>query len=174
MLVHLDGGVLVLDRVEVGVGADGRRRRDHADAPIAGRQRRGHRARPHDAEDRQVVAAAEVTEGDGRRGVAGDDDRLDVAGDELVEGLDREVPDLVVGTDAVRRPEVVAEIDRRFARGAAEDLAEDGQAAHARVEDPDRPRVHCGRPASADRPPLPDGRSRPRRGGRLPPCGGPG
>ena len=57
VLVDLDRRVLVLDRVEVGVRADRRRRRDDADPPVAGREGRGRRARPDDAQDRQVVAA---------------------------------------------------------------------------------------------------------------------
>ena len=46
VLVDLDGRVLVLDRVEVGVRADRGRRRDDPDPPVAGRQcrRRGARA----------------------------------------------------------------------------------------------------------------------------------
>ena len=79
VLVDLDRRVLVLDRREVGVGPDRRRRRDHPDPPVARRQRRGHRPGPDDAEDRQVVAPPEVAEGDRGRRVAGDDDRLDVA-----------------------------------------------------------------------------------------------
>ena len=75
---------------------------------------------------------------DRRRGVAGDDDRLDVALRERVERLRREGQDLVVGADAVRRAGVVAEVDRRFGRGAADDLAQDRQTAHPGVEDPDR------------------------------------
>ena len=85
VLVDLDGRVLVLDRREVGVRADRRRRGDHADPPVAGRQRGGRGAGPDDAEDRQVVAAPERTERDGGRGVAGDDDGLDVALGERVE-----------------------------------------------------------------------------------------
>ena len=72
---------------------------------------------PDDAQDRQVVAPPEGGEADGGRGVAGDDDRLDVALGERVERLRREREDLVVGADAVRRAGVVAEVDRRF--GAA-------------------------------------------------------
>ena len=60
VLVDLDRRVLVLDRGEVGVRADRRRRRDDPDAPVArgegGRRGPG----PDDPEDRQVVAAAEV------------------------------------------------------------------------------------------------------------------
>ena len=141
VLVDLDRRVLVLDRLEVGVRADGRRGGDHADPAAAGREGRGGRARPDDAEDRDVVAPPEVDEGDGRRGVAGDDDRLHVARRERVERLAAEGEDLGVGADAVWGAVVVAEVQGRFGRRPAEDLAEDRQPSHPRVEDPDGPRV---------------------------------
>jgi hypothetical protein len=53
--------------------------------------------RPDDAEDRQVVAPPKRPSADGGRGVAGDDDRLDVALGEQVERLGRERQDLLVG-----------------------------------------------------------------------------
>ena len=116
VLVHLDRRVLVLDRVEVGMRADRRRGRDHAHPPVARRERRGRGARPDDAEHRQVVARPQVPQGDRGRGVARDDERLDVARRELVERLHGERPDLLVGADAVRGARVVTEVDRRFVR----------------------------------------------------------
>ena len=91
-------------------------RRDHADAPVAGREGRGGRAGPDDAQHRQVVAGPQVAQRDGGRGVARDHERLDVAGRELVQRLDREPPDLLVRADAVRRARVVAEVDRGLVR----------------------------------------------------------
>ena len=56
---------------------------------------------------------------------------------------------------AVRRPGVVAEVDRRFARRAADDLAQDRQATDPGVEDPDRTRVgHRGLRTARPRPPT--------------------
>ena len=92
-----------------------------------------------DAEDRQVVAAAEVAvSATAVEVLQATTMRLDVALDEGVEALRREGDDLVVRADAVRGARVVAEVDRRFGRRPAEDLAQDGQAAHPGVEDPDR------------------------------------
>ena len=62
-------------------------RRDDADPPVAGRERGRGRAGPHHPEHGQVVAGAQVRQGDGGRRVAGDDERLDVARGELVERL---------------------------------------------------------------------------------------
>ena len=59
VLVDLDRRVLVLDRLEVGVRADGRRRGDDADPPVARGQRGRRGAGPDDAQDRQVVAPPE-------------------------------------------------------------------------------------------------------------------
>ena len=43
----------------------------------------------------------------------------------------------VIGADAVGRAGVVAQVDRGFVRRAAQDLAQDGQAADAGVEEAD-------------------------------------
>ena len=106
-----------------------RRRGDDPDPPVAARQRRGRGTWPDDAEDRQLVAAPQVRQRDGRRGVAGDHDRLDVTGDERLDRFAREREHLVVGPRAVRRPGVVAQVDRRFAGQPPDDLAKDRQTA---------------------------------------------
>jgi hypothetical protein len=62
VLVHLDRRVLVLDRGEVGVGADRGRRRDDADPAVPRGERGGRGPRPDDPEDRQVVAAPQLAE----------------------------------------------------------------------------------------------------------------
>ena len=90
VLVDLDRRVLVLDRVEIGMRADRGRRRDDPDPAVAGREGGRGRARADDAEDRQVVAPPVGRDADGRRGVAGHDEGLDVALDEGVERLGRE------------------------------------------------------------------------------------
>ena len=141
VLVDLDRRVLVLYRRKIGVRTNRCRCRDHPDPPVSGRQGRRHRAGPDNAEDRQVVAPPEIHEGDRRRGVAGDDDRLDVAVGKRVEGLRRESTNLRVRTGPVRCPGVIPEVDRRFVRRSPEDLAEDGQPANPGVEDADRTRI---------------------------------
>ena len=112
VLVDLHGRVLILDRVEIGVRPDGRRCRDDAHPPIPCREGRRGGTRPDDAQHRQVVASAQVTQRDGRGRVARDDQCLDVAPRQLVGRLGRERPHLIVGADAVRRARVVAEVDR--------------------------------------------------------------
>ena len=129
MLVHLDGRVLVLDGVEVRPRANSGRRGDDADAASSRGQRGRDGAGPHHSENRQVVAAPEVGQGDGGGGVAGYDQRLDVAQDEGVEGLHTEAPNLVVRADTVRGSRVVAQVDGRFERQPAQDLAQNGQPA---------------------------------------------
>ena len=137
MLVHFDGGVLIPDRLEVGVRADRGRCADHADAPVARRERRRRRAGADHPQDRQVVAAAQVAERDRGRGVAGDDHGLDVTLDEGIDRLGRKRAHLLVGPHAIWGARVVAEVDGRLVRAPPEDLAQHGQATHARVEDTD-------------------------------------
>ena len=112
VLMDLDRRVLILDRREIRVRPDGRGGRDDPDAPVAGGQRGGRRTRPDDAEDRQVVAPPERAEADRRRGIASDDDGLDVALDESVQRLGGERQDLLVRADTVRGAGIVPEVDR--------------------------------------------------------------
>jgi len=65
------------------------------------------------------------------------EDGLDTPRGEPVEALRREGEDLGIRSDAVRRACVIAEVDRRFARRAPDDLAQDRQATDPGVEDPD-------------------------------------
>ena len=132
VLVDLDGRVLVLDGVEVGATPDGSRGGDHADAAVPGREGRRYRPGPDDAEDGQVVPPAQDAQRDRRGRVAGHHDRLDVLVGQPVERLRREGPHLLVRADAVGRPRVVAEVDRRLAGGPSQDLAQHRQSADAR------------------------------------------
>ena len=80
-----------------------------------------------------------------RRGaVAGDDDELHVP--LLEEGADlaREATYLRERPRPIREPGVVTEVDEILVRERDEAFVEDGQAAHARVEHPDGPRIHGG------------------------------
>jgi len=72
---------------------------------------------------------------------------------ERVEALRRERADLGIGPDAVRRARVVAEVDRRFGRRTAKDLAQDRQASDARIEHADRARIGHLSAARRRRPP---------------------
>ena len=142
VLVDLDRRVLLLDRVEVGVRADGGRRGDDPDPADPGGQDGRPGTRPDHPQDRQAIAPPGVAQGDRGRGVAGDHDRLDVALHEPIERLAGERQDLLVGARPVGCPGVVAKVHRRLGGQPAEDLAEDRQTADAGVEDADRSGVH--------------------------------
>ena len=58
--------------------------------------------------------------------------------------LERETAHLVERAGPVGEPRVVAEVDRVLVRQRHEQLVEDGEAAHPRVEHADRPAVHRG------------------------------
>ena len=77
----------------------------------------------------------------GRR-VAGDEDQLDALRGEVAGDLACEAADLVERARAVRQARAVAEVDEVLVRHRHQALVEDGQPAHARVEDADRPRIH--------------------------------
>ena len=99
------------------------------------------RLRVEDADDRDVERPLQVGQAGRGRGVACDDDELDAL---LLEWphLERETAHLCERAGAVRQPGVVAEVDRVLVRQRDEQLVEDGEAAHARVEHADRPRIH--------------------------------
>src|SRR5664279_1618047 len=153
VLVDLDGRVLLLDRVEVRVRADRGGRGDHAHPARPRGERRGLGPGPDDPQRGDVVPAPVLAERDGGGRVAGDDQRLDVPVDEAIEALDRIAAHLGVGPRPVRGPGVVAEVGQALLGRPSQDLAEDGQAAHAGVEDTDRARV--GHRLSAGRRPAP-------------------
>ena len=142
VLVDLDGRVLLLDRVEVGVRADRRRRGDHADAPGPRRERRRLGARAGSRPGRAGRSGGGTRRGRPRstccrRRRAPSRPRATSRSRASVQKRRTSSS----GRVAVRRPGVVAEVDRRLAGQPAEDLAEDRQAADARVEDADRARV---------------------------------
>jgi tetratricopeptide (TPR) repeat protein len=95
-----------------------------------------------DAEDRQVVAAADVSERHGRGGVAGHHEQLDVLGDERVHDLEGVLTHLVDRPRSVRAARRIAEIDQILVGQQVYDSARDGKAANTRVEYPDGAR--CG------------------------------
>ena len=61
---------------------------------------------------------------------------------EVARDLARKATDLVERARAVRQARAVAEVHEVLVRESDEALVQDGQAAHARVEHADRPRVH--------------------------------
>ena len=77
-----------------------------------------------------------------RRRVARRDDQLDPLTLEVARDLAREAPEDVEWTRAVGKARTVSEVDEVLVRERDEALVEDGEAAHARVEDADRPWIH--------------------------------
>ena len=95
------------------------------------------RLRVEDADDRDVQRPLEVGQAGCGRRVAGDDHELDALLLEMAPHLEREAAHLCKRAGAVRQPGVVAEVHRILVRQRDEQLVEDGEAAHARVEDAD-------------------------------------
>jgi acyl-CoA synthetase (NDP forming) len=94
------------------------------------------------ADHRYCELPLEVGQGGGRRRVAGRDDELDPLALEVAGDLSREAADLVERPRAVGQPGAVAQVDEVLVRKGDEALVEDGQPAHAGVEDADRALVH--------------------------------
>src|SRR5664279_1033493 len=128
-------------------------RGDHAHPACPRGERRGLGPGPDDPQHGDVVPAPVLAERDGSGRVAGDDQRLDVPVDEAIEALDRIAAHLGIGPRPVWGPGVVAEVGQALLGRPPQDLAEDGQAAHAGVEDTDRAWV--GHRLSAGRRPAP-------------------
>ena len=94
------------------------------------------------ADDRDAQLGLELRQRRRGRRVAGDDDQLHVLRLEVAADLAGEAAYLLERPRAVREPRVVAEVDEVLVREGDEALVEHGQPADARVEHPDRPRVH--------------------------------
>ena len=126
------------ERVVVRLGGGGRLGADHADpAGPGGRDGAPGGGQDH-LDDRHRVALAGVAEHRRAAGVAGDDQRLDALGDEMVQALQRELADAGDRLLAVRGAGGVAEIDDVLVRQLVDDRSGDRQPAEPGVEDPDR------------------------------------
>src|SRR6266702_1436801 len=120
----------------------GRLRRQQADPPVASRLHRRVRLRRDHTDDRDDELLLKLRErGRGGR-VAGDHDELHVLALEKRADLVREPSHLLERPRPIWQPSMVAEVDEVLVRHRHEALVQDGQPAHARVEDPDRPRIH--------------------------------
>ena len=141
--IDLDPGVVRVDELLVaaararsppsragrrgGCGSRARRR-----APRAGaRRRRARRARAAGRAGRAAVAVLQATT-----------TSFSVLGLEMAADLEREAAAPRRAGAGRRAARVVAEVDRVLVRQRDEQLVEDGEAAHAGVEDADRPPVH--------------------------------
>ena len=139
----LAAGVQLVDRLRVAVALDGRIGGEDADPAIPSCLDGGMGLRGEDADDGDGELALEVGKRRRRGRVAGRHDQLDLLALEVSAELEREAPDLVRGTRPVGTARAVAEVDEVLVRHRDEALVEDGQAARARVEDPDGPRIHA-------------------------------
>ena len=129
-----------VEKVLVGPRADRRGGADDPDLAVArGRHRAPHGGQDH-LDDGDRVPLAGVAQEGGRRGVAGDDDHLAAALDEVVgDGLG--VPAHVGDAQRTVGPVGgVADVDHRFVRQLVDDRSRHRQPADAGVEHPDR----CG------------------------------
>ena len=127
------------DELVVASGLDGGLRGQQPDAPVAGRLDGGVGLGCDHADDRHREALLQLRQSGRGRGVAGRDDQLHALRLEEAGDLAGEAADLVERPRAVGEPRVVAEVDEVLVRHRHEALVEDGEAAHARVEDADGP-----------------------------------
>ena len=129
---------------ELGVPAarDGRLGGQEPDAAVARRQHGSVGLRGEHADDRHRERPLQIRERRGRGRVARRDDQLDALALQVARDLSREAADLGERARAVREPGGVSQVEEVLVREGDEALVQDGQAAHARVEDADRPLVH--------------------------------
>ena len=130
------------DELRVAAARDRRLGREEPDPPVARREHRGVRLGREDADHGHVEPPLEVGQRGGGRGVARGDDQLHALLLEVAGDLAGEAADLVERPRAVREPRAVAEVHEVLVRKRDEALVQDGEAAHARVEDADRARIH--------------------------------
>ena len=137
------------DRAAVRVGRDGRLRREDGDRParsarrLAGARRENRRGRAgrHDPDYGHGRHLHDRVEREGGRGVARDDDGLHAVVEEEPDRAARVAPHGLRGLRPVGEARRVPEVEQPLVREAARDRVEDGEAADARVEQPDRPVV---------------------------------
>src|SRR5215211_3002338 len=137
-----DAGVERVDELGIPAGGDRRLRRHQADPAVARREHGGVGLGRDHADDRDSELLLQLWERGRRRCVARRDDELDPLRFEEVPELARVAADLRKRARPVRQPRVVAEVDEVLVRHGHEALVQDSEAAHARVEDADRSRVH--------------------------------
>ena len=125
------------ERVLVGHRLGGRPGADHADPAGAAGRDRAAGGRVDHLDHRDVVPLAGVAEHRRARGVAGDDQRLDALGVEVVEALEGVLADLADRLGAVGLARGVAEVVHRLVRQLVDDRPGHGEAAEPGVEDPD-------------------------------------
>ena len=125
VLDDLDERILFLDRLEVGTRPDGRLGGDHADAPVACRERRGRRAR---AGRRRAAARRSAGADDGRATALDVLHATTIALTSRAASSSRHSAEKRRTSSSVRGPygraRVVAEVDRRLVRQPPHHLAQ--------------------------------------------------
>ena len=139
----VDERVGVGDRALVGAARDRGRGGEQPDAAVARRRHGLHRPGLDDAEDvdaerRLHQPRAQRRQRRRRRRVAGDDEQLDAARDQLLGDLERERLELGRGALAVGEARGVREVDEVLVGQLHEQLVQDGEPADPRVEHADR------------------------------------
>ena len=129
--------------VRVAPACDGGLGREEPYPPVARREHRCVRLGREHADDRDGDLPLEVGQRRGGGGVARGDDQLHALPLEVPRDLGREAPDLVERPRAVRKPGAVTEVDEVLVWKRDEALVQDGQSAHARVEDADGAAIHA-------------------------------
>ena len=134
------------ERAQVRLGLDGRLRTDHADVMVARGDDALARRRRDDLNDGDAsvdpIALARVRERGGRGRVAGNDQGLDSARGQLVEGGQGQRAHLRDRTRTVGRVLGVAQVDDLFVGQLIDDRTGYRQPTQARVEDSDRGVIH--------------------------------
>ncbi len=118
----------VLQRVLIGVGADGRLGRQKSHPPLARGLHRGPGPGHDDADDGSGKGGLQLGQGGGRGRVARDDDQLDVHADEPGRGRKSQTADLRQRLGPVREVAGVAQVDEVLVRKVDQALVEYGQA----------------------------------------------
>ena len=132
-----------VDELRIPSAGDGRVRGQQPDPAVPRREHRSVRLGGEHADDGKGELPLEVGKSRGRRGVARGDDELDALLLEVARDLGGEAADLVERARPVGKPRAVSEVHEVLVRERDEALVQDGEAAHARVEDADGAGIHA-------------------------------
>lgn len=147
----------LVDDAGVEVAVEGARRGEDGDASAAGGARRGLHG-GHHADEGQVEEMAEIGDGCGGSGVAGDDDELGVGLDEAMGDGKGALAHFTRVAGAVGEIRGIGEVNGAFAGSEAAEFAENAEPADAGIEHADGSRVHpVKHTASMNLPPPTEG-----------------
>ncbi len=135
-----------MDELRIAAGLDGGLRGEEADSPVPRRLDGGVGLGRGDADHGHGEPLLELGKRRGGGRVAGRNDELDPLRLEKAADLEGEPAQLLERTRAVRKPRMIAQVNEILVGQGDEALVQNGQPAHTRIEDADRPRIHrhCG------------------------------